>query len=94
MNVTRRGRACEGGDGTTKAHHLLNEAQQEAEHELEADVNRAWRVHVYGGVEGGFISFDQHTLMLSTIVRFVDVCEKFIFNHTFITRYCVLLWLY
>jgi hypothetical protein len=30
------------------------------------------------GLEGGFISFDQHALMLSTIERLVDVCEKFI----------------
>jgi hypothetical protein len=52
---------------TTKAHNLLNRAQQEAEYELEAieSITASW--HVCEGLEGGFISFDQHALMLSTI---------------------------
>jgi hypothetical protein len=62
---------------TTKAHHLLTEAQQEADHELEAVELTTAAVHVYEGLECGFISFDQHALMLSTIVRLIDVCEKF-----------------
>jgi hypothetical protein len=37
---------------TTKAHHLLNEAQQEAEYELEANIVKAWSFHVYEGVRG------------------------------------------
>jgi hypothetical protein len=53
---------------TTKAHHLLNSGLQEAEYELEAIELTTAVVGVYEGVEGGFMSFDQHALMLSTIV--------------------------
>jgi hypothetical protein len=42
--------------------------------------------HVCEGLEGGFIAFDQHKLMLPTIVRLIDVCEKFI---SFIASYVV-----
>jgi hypothetical protein len=52
---------------TTKAHHLLNRAQQEAEYEIEAIELTTAVTHVYEGLEGGFISFDQHALMFSTI---------------------------
>jgi hypothetical protein len=54
-------------DGIYKAQHLLNRAQQEAEYELEAIELTTAAPHVCGGVRGGFISFDQHALMLSTI---------------------------
>jgi hypothetical protein len=52
---------------TTKAHHLLNSAQQEAEHELEAIELATAAIGGCEGLEGGFISFDQHALMLSII---------------------------
>jgi hypothetical protein len=61
----------------TKAHHLINRAQQEAAYELEAIELTTAHVHEHEGVEGGFISFDQHALMLSTIERLLNVCEKF-----------------
>jgi hypothetical protein len=48
------------------------EAQQEAEYELEAIEITTAGLHVCEGLEGGFISFDQHALMLSTIDRLVD----------------------
>jgi hypothetical protein len=44
-------------------------ARQEAEHEAEADIDTTLGVDVYEGLEGGFTSFDQHALMLSTIER-------------------------
>jgi hypothetical protein len=43
---------------TTKAHYLLNRAQQEAEYELEAVELTTAAVHVCEGLEGGLISFD------------------------------------
>jgi hypothetical protein len=65
-------------DGTTKAHHLLNRAQQEAEGELEAVELTTDPVHVCEGLEGGFISFDQHALMLTTIYSsLIDLCASF-----------------
>jgi hypothetical protein len=48
---------------TTKAHHLLNRAQQEAEYELEGIEITTAHVQVCEGLEGGFISFYQHALM-------------------------------
>jgi hypothetical protein len=48
---------------TTKAHHLLNRGPQEAEYELEAVELTTAHVQVCEGLEGGFISFDQHALM-------------------------------
>jgi hypothetical protein len=63
---------------TTKAHHLQTEAQQEAEHELEALELTTARVHVCEGLEGGFISFDQHALIASTIYKsLVDIWHIF-----------------
>jgi hypothetical protein len=51
---------------------------QEAGYELEAiNLTTAALGHC-AGLEGGFISFDEHALMLSTIERLIDVCEKFI----------------
>jgi hypothetical protein len=79
---------------TTKAHHLLNSVQQESEYELEAIELTTAEVRVLEGLEGGFISFDQHALMLSTIVRFIDVCEKRHFNHRLVSRYCEQLSIY
>jgi hypothetical protein len=59
-----------GGDGgIDQANHLQNRAQQEAEYELEAIETTTAEVEVCEGLEGGFISFDQHALMLSTIER-------------------------
>jgi hypothetical protein len=76
-SVTRRDRAREVMMAlTTKAHHLLKGAQQEAGYELEAIELITPLTHVCEGLEGGFISFDQHALMLSTIL--IDVCEKLI----------------
>jgi hypothetical protein len=46
--------------------------------ELEAIELTTAVVHVCEGLEGGFISFDQRALMLSTIVRLMDEWEKFI----------------
>jgi hypothetical protein len=57
----------------TKAHHLLNRAQQEAEYELEVIECMTAAVGRSEELEGGFISFDQHALMLSTIDRLIDV---------------------
>jgi hypothetical protein len=54
---------------TTEAHHLLNRAQQEAGCELEAIELTTAALRGYEVLEGGFISFDQHALMLSTIER-------------------------
>jgi hypothetical protein len=48
----------------TKAFHLANRAQQEAEYELEAVELTTARIHGHEGLEGGFISFDLHALML------------------------------
>jgi hypothetical protein len=63
---------------TTKAHRLQTEAQQEAEYELEAVDLTTPLIHVCGGLEGGFISFDQHALMLSTIYNnSVDLYPSF-----------------
>jgi hypothetical protein len=47
---------------------LLNRSPRHVLNELEADINRTWRLHVFKGVTGVFESFDQHVLMLSTIV--------------------------
>jgi hypothetical protein len=44
---------------------MLNEAQQEAGYELEAIECMTADLRVCGGLEGGFISFDKHALMLS-----------------------------
>jgi hypothetical protein len=49
-----------------------------AEYELEAVELITAEVGVCEGLEGGFISFDQHALMLSTIWCLVRFCEKFI----------------
>jgi hypothetical protein len=65
---------------TNKAHHFLNRAQQEAEDELEAIELTTAHVHVGEGLEGGFTLFDQHTLILTTIVSLEELCEKFISN--------------
>jgi hypothetical protein len=43
-------------------------------------------VRVCEGLGGGLISFDQHALMLSTIERLIDVCEKFISIIGFVSR--------
>jgi hypothetical protein len=58
---------------STKAFHLLKEAQQEAVYERQTVKCMAAEGGVCEGLGGGFISFDQHVLMLSTIERFVDV---------------------
>jgi hypothetical protein len=58
---------------TTKAHHLLNSARQEAEYEIEDFETTTASWHMCEGLEGGFISFDQHALMLSTIVRMINI---------------------
>jgi hypothetical protein len=52
---------------TTKAHHLRNRAKQEAEYELDDIESTTAVVGGCGGLGGGFISFDRHALMLSTI---------------------------
>jgi hypothetical protein len=59
---------------TTKQ-SLLNRAQQEAEHETEAVELTTTVTRVCGGLEGGFMSFDQHALMLSTFVRLIGESE-------------------
>jgi hypothetical protein len=60
-------------DGNETKLFLLNRAQQEAEYELEAIELTTDVIHEHEGLEGGFISFDQHALMLSTIERLIDV---------------------
>jgi hypothetical protein len=71
---------------TTKAHHLLNRAQQEAEYELEAIELTTAALGACEGLEGGFISFDQHALMLSTIVRLIEI-EKVLSKNRCVSRY-------
>jgi hypothetical protein len=66
---------------TTKAHHLLNRAQQEAEYELEASNDRAWSVYVFEGLEGGFMSIHRHALILSTIVRLIEIVKSSFRSH-------------
>jgi hypothetical protein len=51
-----------------QAHKLQTEAQQEAVNELEAVECMTAALDGCGGLEGGFVAFDQHALMLSTIV--------------------------
>jgi hypothetical protein len=58
---------------TTKAHHLLNSAYQEAGYELEGIELTTAGMRAVEGVRGGLISFDQHALMLSTTERLIDI---------------------
>jgi hypothetical protein len=52
-----------------KAHHLPKEAKREKSGNFEDIETTTAEVWVYEGLEGGFVSFDQHALMLSTIER-------------------------
>jgi hypothetical protein len=55
---------------------LQTEAQQETEYELEAIYLATWTVGVYEGLESGFISFDQHVLLLSTMIDLIFFIRK------------------
>jgi hypothetical protein len=68
-----------------------NRAQREAEYELEDIELTTAGVGAREGLEGGFISFDQHALMLSTMFARSMFVRKVHFVHTLINRYwCVL----
>jgi hypothetical protein len=75
-HTTRQSTLCAMMTLTTKAHHLLNRAQQEAEYELEAIELTTAGVRVCEGLEGGFMSIHHHALMLSTIVRLIEIVKS------------------
>jgi hypothetical protein len=66
---------------TTKAHHLLNRAQQEAGYELEAIELTTAVVEACEGLAGGFMSIHHHALMLSTIVRLIEIVKSSFRSH-------------
>jgi hypothetical protein len=61
--------------------------EQGAGYELEAIEFTTSAVGGCEGLEGGFITFDQHALMLSTIVRLVGYLPIH-FKHRFVSRDC------